>query len=32
VRADDGGLDGWAGMKIIDDQGNDLDSGAFEYG
>jgi hypothetical protein len=32
VRADDGGLEGWAGMKLYDEAGNELDSGGFEYG
>ena len=32
VRADDGGLEGWAGMKLYDEQGKELDSGGFEYG
>lgn len=32
VRPDTDGLEGWDGMKIIDEQGNVLDSGNFEYG
>jgi hypothetical protein len=32
VRADQGGLAGWVGMKIIDERGNELSSGGFEYG
>lgn len=32
VRADDGGLEGWAGMRLLDGQGEELDSGGFEYG
>lgn len=32
VRADQGGNVGWAGMVLIDEEGNTLSSGGFEYG